>query len=182
MRTSRYKRWNDDYVKEVVGLALHWSWVLVFLFFLPTWGWRFTWLLVSELLAGFGIAIVVFFNHYSCEKYSAHLAGNFVCLQLWTTRNMTPSIITDWVCGGLNYQIEHHLFPTIPRHNLYAISDRVKQFCKAHDLPYLCSDFYEGLVKVLNFLNGIGQLAVERSKQKVDITKKRQGSYVSTPQ
>jgi len=165
MATSRYKRYNDDYKLEAIGLAIHWIWVGVLLLNLPTWGWMITWFVVSELLAGFGIAIVVFFSHYSCEKYPSSLAGNFVCLQLWTTRNMTPGIITDWICGGLNYQIEHHLFPSMPRHNLYKVSFRVKSFCKDNDLPYLCSDFYEGLLKVLHFLNSIGQIAKERNAQ-----------------
>eukprot|EP00456_Euglypha_rotunda_P078158 TRINITY_DN745_c0_g1_i10.p1 TRINITY_DN745_c0_g1~~TRINITY_DN745_c0_g1_i10.p1 ORF type:complete len:102 (+),score=7.04 TRINITY_DN745_c0_g1_i10:43-306(+) len=66
---------------------------------------------------------------------------------------MTPGIFTDWICGGLNYQIEHHLFPSIPRHNLYTVSHLVKRFCKDHDLPYLCSDFNEGLQKVLAYLD-----------------------------
>jgi len=77
---------------------------------------------------------------------------------------MTPGIFTDWICGGLNYQIEHHLFPTIPRHNLNAISSLVKNFCKDHDLPYLCSDFNEGLSKVLTFLDTIGAIARERNE------------------
>jgi len=163
MCTSRYKRWNEDYRLEAFGLAIHWLWVFAILLSLPSWGWVVTWFLVSELLAGFGTAIVVFFNHYSCDKYPASLAGNFVCLQLWTTRNMTPGIFTDWICGGLNYQIEHHLFPTMPRHHLNRASIKIKAFCHENNLPYLCSDFYQGLVKVLGFLNSIGQVAQERN-------------------
>jgi len=181
MSKSRYKRWNDDYHLEAIGLAIHWLWVIILLFSLPTWGWMITWFLVSELLAGFGIAIVVFFNHYSCDKYPSSLAGNFVCLQLWTTRNMTPSLITDWICGGLNYQIEHHLFPTMPRHNLNRASHKIKAFCKENNVPYLCSDFYEGLLKVLHFLNSIGQIAKERNaaiaEKKIESKK-----FLSTPQ
>jgi delta8-fatty-acid desaturase len=181
MAASRYKRYNVDYRLEAIGLAIHWTWVLLILIYLPTWGWRLTWFLVSELLAGFGIAIVVFFNHYSCDKYPSSLAGNFVCLQLWTTRNMTPGLLTDWICGGLNYQIEHHLFPTMPRHNLNRASAKVKAFCRENNLPYLCSDFYAGLLKVLHFLNSIGQIAKERNDQaaerKIDPKKVR-----ATPQ
>lgn len=43
---------------------------------------------------------------------------NYACLQLYTTRNMRSGIFIDWLWGGLNYQIEHHLFPTAPRNNL----------------------------------------------------------------
>jgi len=76
---------------------------------------------------------------------------------------MTPGIFTDWFCGGLNYQIEHHLFPTIPRHNLKKLSPLVKKFCQEHNLPYLCSNFNEGLQKVLAFLNNVGEIARQRN-------------------
>lgn len=164
MRTSRYQQYRDDFRKEAIGLAIHWTWVVLQLWFLPSWQWILVHFLVSELLAGFGIAIVVFFNHYSCEKYEPALAENFVCLQLYTTRNMTPGIFTDWICGGLNYQIEHHLFPTMPRHNLYKCSHKVKEFCAAHNLPYLCSSFYSGLLTVLDFLNTVGDICVQLNK------------------
>jgi len=181
MNKSRYKRWNGDYTLEAIGLGIHWLCVLIILYCLPSWGWMITWFLVSEFLSGFGIGIVVFFSHYSCEKYPSSLASNFVCLQLWTTRNMTPGILTDWICGGLNYQIEHHLFPTMPRHNLSRATLKIKAFCKENNLPYLCSDFYEGLLKVLHFLNSIGQIAKERNNQiaekKIELKK-----FVSTPQ
>jgi delta8-fatty-acid desaturase len=130
MRTSKYSRYRKDFLLEAFGLALHWTWVFAQLYALPTWGWRIAHFLISELLAGFGTAIVVFFNHYSCDKYDPALAENFVCLQLYTTRNMTPGPFTDWICGGLNYQIEHHLFPTMPRHNLSAARIRVQRFCQ----------------------------------------------------
>jgi len=181
MATSRYKRYNNDYKVEAVGLFIHWLYVFVLLFYLPSWGWRITWFIVSEFLSGFGIGIVVFFNHYSCDKYPSSLAGNFVCLQLWTTRNMTPGVLTDWICGGLNYQIEHHLFPAMPRHNLYKASFKVKAFCAENNLPYLCSDFYEGLQKVLYFLNSIGQIAKERNAQ-LSEKKIEPKKFLSTPQ
>jgi len=75
---------------------------------------------------------------------------------------MTPGFFTDWICGGLNYQIEHHLFPTIPRHRLSTLSSRVKQFCQDHELPYLSDDFSGGLWKVLAYLNSVAQIAKKR--------------------
>jgi len=162
MRKSNYRAYRDAFTFEAATLALHWLWVFVMMWKLPTWGTMIMFFLVSELLAGFGIAIVVFFNHYSCKKYDTNLAGNFVMLQLCTTRNMTPGVVTDWICGGLNYQIEHHLMPTMPRHNLYKASHAVKAFCKEQGLPYMCDNFYDGLVHVLNFLNEIGAVAQQR--------------------
>lgn len=48
----------------------------------------------------------------------------------------------DWFHGGLQFQIEHHLFPRVPRRNLRRIAPAVKKFCKKHDLPYRSADFW----------------------------------------
>jgi len=166
MRTSRYVQYRKTFVPEALGLALHWIWVAALLASVPGFGNKVQYFLVSELLSGFGTGLVVFFNHYSCEKYDQALAGNFVCLQLFTTRNMTPGVITDWICGGLNYQIEHHLMPTMPRHNLTKASYRVRQFCKENELPYMSCGFWEGLGYVLGFLNEIATLAEKKFNKK----------------
>ena len=47
----------------------------------------------------------------------------------------------DWWYGGLQYQIEHHLFPRAPRHNLRKIVNRVRPFCKKHGVPYMSVSF-----------------------------------------
>jgi len=82
-------------------------------------------------------------NHYACEKFIKEdgRKANFLTIQLETTKNIAPSIITDWICGGLNYQIEHHLFPTLPRHNLSKIKPIIEDFCKQNNLPYMSESF-----------------------------------------
>lgn len=55
---------------------------------------------------------------------NAAILENYPSLQLYTTRNMRPGLFIDWLWGGLNYQVEHHLFPTMPRHNLSKVSPR----------------------------------------------------------
>jgi fatty acid desaturase len=43
--------------------------------------------------------------------------------------------LTDYALGGLNYQIEHHLFPSMPRVNLRHAQHIVKTFCDTHHVP-----------------------------------------------
>uniref|UniRef100_A0A1I7XE42 FA_desaturase domain-containing protein n=1 Tax=Heterorhabditis bacteriophora TaxID=37862 RepID=A0A1I7XE42_HETBA len=102
--------------------------------------------LISQLTGGFLLAHVVTYNHYSVEKfpYNTNIMSNYACLQLYTTRNMRPGIFVDWLWGGLNYQIEHHLFPTMPRHNLAKVMPIVKEFCVENDLPYMVDDYFTG--------------------------------------
>ena len=64
----------------------------------------------------------------------SHLS--FVRRQIITARNISGGWGTGFVLGGLNYQIEHHLFPTMPRPNLARAQDLVRSFCLEGDLGY----------------------------------------------
>jgi delta8-fatty-acid desaturase len=98
----------------------------------------------TQGIAGAALALIVFMNHYACELFvpASREQLSFVELQLYTTRNIKPGVVMDWFAGGLNYQIEHHLFPTMPRCNLNAASKLVKEFCAQNDIPYMCEDMY----------------------------------------
>ncbi|XP_060602023.1 acyl-CoA 6-desaturase-like [Ruditapes philippinarum] len=59
-------------------------------------------------------------------------------LQLDSTCNVASSFFNDWFSGHLNYQIEHHLWPMMPRHNFSKIAPLVKSLCKKHNVEYRC--------------------------------------------
>uniref|UniRef100_A0A670ZBH6 Cytochrome b5 heme-binding domain-containing protein n=1 Tax=Pseudonaja textilis TaxID=8673 RepID=A0A670ZBH6_PSETE len=58
--------------------------------------------------------------------------------QLSATCNVNESPFNDWYTGHLNFQIEHHLFPTMPRHNYYKVVPLVKSLCAKHNIKYEC--------------------------------------------
>jgi len=60
----------------------------------------------------------------------------WLSLQLHATCDIEKSYFNDWFTGHLNFQIEHHLFPTMPRHNLYKIQPYAKALCEKHNIPY----------------------------------------------
>jgi len=64
------------------------------------------------------------------------LMGNFVEHQMKSSRDIESNWWNDYFTGHLNYQIEHHLWPTMPRYNLWRVKDRVKAMCKKHNLHY----------------------------------------------
>uniref|UniRef100_A0A914WC67 Cytochrome b5 heme-binding domain-containing protein n=1 Tax=Plectus sambesii TaxID=2011161 RepID=A0A914WC67_9BILA len=146
---------------EQIGIALHWLWVFFQLWLLPTNSIRVLYFLISQLGGGLLIGHVVTFSHNSVDKFPANsrLLNNFACLHILTTRNMDPSPFVDWLWGGLNYQIEHHLFPTMPRPNLNRASHMVRRFCEEHDLPYLSDGYFAGFKKNLDQLANIAHLA-----------------------
>jgi len=138
---------------EQITLILHWVWYFTLLYFASN---KLLFFLISQGLPGFGIAIIVFFNHYACHHFKDTTEDfDFLELQLRTTRDMEPGLITDWICGGLNYQIEHHLFPTAPRHSLSAISKIIKKFCEEENLPYQSADFVTGVGYLLQQLGTV---------------------------
>jgi delta8-fatty-acid desaturase len=61
--------------------------------------------------------------------------------QVLGTQNVETSWYDDWFHGGLQYQIEHHLYPGVPRHNLRTIRPWVMAFCEKHGLPYRSDPF-----------------------------------------
>ncbi len=61
----------------------------------------------------------------------------------------------DWFCGGLQYQVEHHLFPTLPRHNLGRAHKIVEKMCKEHDVTYHETSMWDGTKEIFSALSRI---------------------------
>nr|WAY16336.1 front-end fatty acid desaturase group B iso2 [Platynereis dumerilii] len=78
--------------------------------------------------------------------------------QTLTTCNVQPGIFNDWFTGHLNYQIEHHLFPTMPRHNFHKVAPLVRSLCKKHNLPYVEKSLGVAFADILTSLKKSGQL------------------------
>lgn len=124
-------------------LAHHVLVVALLAFTMPSLYAAVTWWLLANGMGGCFIAIIVFTSHYACDLYDPNdrCQLNFVDLQLYTTRNINPSIAMDWFAGGLNYQIEHHLFPQMPRCRLNEVSKLTRQWCADNNVPYQCESF-----------------------------------------
>ena len=96
--------YQRQYAKEAVGLALHWILKGAFLFgYMPGILTGLAFFLISECLGGFGIAIVVFLNHYPLEKVEESVwdGHGFCAGQIHTTMNIQRGVIVDWFFGGV---------------------------------------------------------------------------------
>lgn len=89
--------------------------------------------LLNQAATGWYMGAVFSSNHSAMPLAPA---GRRVLDQLHSTRNVATGGLGDFLFGGLNYQIEHHLFPSMPRSRLRQASVRVQAFCKQHALPY----------------------------------------------
>ena len=77
-------------------------------------------------------------NHLGCETFSEEEAKDFswMELQMRGSRSLKGGKIVHWFYGGLNTQIEHHLFPKAPRFNLLKVQKITKEFSQKYDIPY----------------------------------------------
>jgi fatty acid desaturase len=145
------KRSNDGEVTmfpqyEVFALAGFWVWLLFLVWQLPTFGRAVLFLMIAHNIAGI-LHVQITLSHFSMPVHRGVTydddKNGFVRTQLDGTLNIDSNLFTDWFHGGLQFQIEHHLFPRIPRHNLRAVKKYVMEFCKRHNLPYRSVSFIE---------------------------------------
>ena len=63
-----------------------------------------------------------------------------------TSRNVRGGWFVDQLLGGLNYQIEHHLFPSMPRANLRRAQRLVREYCAQHGIAYAETGLFDSYV------------------------------------
>jgi fatty acid desaturase len=95
-------------------------------------------------------------NHKGMPTLTATDQLDFLRRQVLTSRNVAGSRPVDFVLGGLNYQIEHHLFPTMPRPNLRHAQPLVRAFCHDHGLPYAEASLLGSYTQALRHLHNVG--------------------------
>ncbi|GMH38546.1 hypothetical protein BSKO_06430 [Bryopsis sp. KO-2023] len=142
---------------EVALLAVHYAWYvgLAFLALPPLKA--VLYLLLSQSLCGFMLGIAFVQSHNGMEVYCD--VKDFVTAQVVSTRDIAHNAWVHWFMGGLNYQIEHHLFPSMPRHNLMKIQEPIKALCKKHDLPFEECDMVTGTKRVIGRLIEVSKYA-----------------------
>ncbi|GGV23086.1 acyl-CoA desaturase [Streptomyces spectabilis] len=77
--------------------------------------------------------------------------------QVLTSRNIRGGQVTDWLLGGLNYQIEHHLFPSMPRPHLRLAQPLVRAHCHAVGMPYAETGLIDSYRQVLRHMYEVGE-------------------------
>jgi fatty acid desaturase len=95
-------------------------------------------------------------NHKGMPVIETATAAGFARRQVVTARNIRGGRCTDFMLGGLNYQIEHHLFPSMPRPNLRRVQGLVRDFCVAADLGYREERLVESFRQIVRHLSAVG--------------------------
>ena len=117
-------------ILPIIVLPFAWYWILLFFF-------------VMHFTAGFILTTVFQTAHvvpetlYPLPDEKGSMENNWAVHQLLTTSNFAPkNKVLSWFIGGLNYQVEHHLFPNISHVHYKKISKFVKEMAGKHHLPY----------------------------------------------
>jgi fatty acid desaturase len=102
---------------EQVTLGIHYAWYFGVMYLYLDWKRALLWFLVSQTACGIMLALVFSLNHNGMPIFTKDEFKDmdFYSLQAITGRDVRSNLFSDWFTGGLNYQIEHHMFPTIPR-------------------------------------------------------------------
>jgi fatty acid desaturase len=113
-------------------------------------------LVVQQGLFGLYLGCAFAPNHKGMPTLTEADQLDFLRRQVLTSRNVAGSRPVDLVLGGLNYQIEHHLFPTMPRPNLRRAQPLVRAFCAQHGLPYTQASLFGSYAQAIRHLHTVG--------------------------
>jgi linoleoyl-CoA desaturase len=122
--------------------------------------------LIFSLVAGFILSIVFQLAHTVehtqfpvPQEGSGKLEDEWAIHQLKTTANFAPkNKLISWLVGGLNYQIEHHLFPKISHVHYPALRKIIKQACSEFNVPYVeYKKMTHAVVSHVSFLKQMGR-------------------------
>ncbi|GEA80883.1 fatty acid desaturase [Cellulomonas uda] len=148
------QRWTE---LGLIVLRFAAFWVPVF-WFLPI-GMAFAF--VGVQVAVFGVYMGASFapNHKGMPVIARDLKLDFFSKQVRTSRNVRGGWWATSLMGGLNYQVEHHLFPSMPRPHLAKARLLVREQCRALDVPYTETSLFRSYAIVVRYLNEVGLAA-----------------------
>jgi fatty acid desaturase len=112
--------------------------------------------LIHQGLFGLYLGLTFAPNHKGMPVLTAGDELDFLRKQVLTSRNVRGGVWLDVVLGGLNYQIEHHLFPNMPTPNLRKAQPIVERYCAQIGVPYHSASFVGSYAQALRHLHEAG--------------------------
>lgn len=144
-------RWVELLLLSIKLLA-----VPAFLFVvLPFW-WAFSFLLVQTLVFGLLLGGAFAASHIGMPTVPHDVKLDFLRRQVYMSRNIRGGRLVQFLMGGLQYQVEHHLFPRTPRPNLPALQKMVREHCAALDVHYSEMTLGGAYGVIIGYLNQVG--------------------------
>jgi len=140
---------SSSYTTQLIKLILWKLFYFGYVLFLPMyvlsipWWWTLSLFFIMHLIAGFILSCIFLIAHimpdcdYPLPTDAGNVENQWLVHQLATSCNfVTSNTLFSWYIGGLNYQVEHHLFPNICHVHYKGISKIVKQTAQEYCFPY----------------------------------------------
>ena len=142
---SNTNSYNQILASLIISKIVYYAiFMIIPMIFLPlAWYWIILFFIAMHFTSGFILTIIFQTAHvvptseYPLPDKNGTLENNWAVHQLYTTSDYSPkNKIFSWFIGGLNYQVEHHLFPNISHVHYRKISVIVKEMAHKYNLPY----------------------------------------------
>lgn len=147
------KRWINA---ERAGIVLFFAWYSAMVYLLPA-QYRLMVVVLNHILVGF-LHLQLGLSHYERpSKHSSEEEDTFFEKQAVTSRNIKCSTLNGWFYGGLQFQLEHHLFPRVPRHNFRKLQRHVRAICEKHNVEYCYTGFWHTVFDVIDNFHKVSQ-------------------------
>lgn len=141
---------------EIAFLAIRMIGYVTLVFIVLSPGIAFVFLGVQLGLFGFYMGIAFAPNHKGMPIVPRDMTLDFLRRQVLMSRNIRGSRFLDIAMGGLNYQIEHHLFPSMPRPHLRRAAPIVAEYCREHGVTYTQVHLLTSYAIVIRYINRVG--------------------------
>jgi fatty acid desaturase len=142
---------------EAALLGIHFAGYLAAVFLVLSPVKAIVFILVQQGLFGVYLGAAFAPNHKGMPILSAADRSDFLRRQVLTSRNVRGGWLTDTALGGLNYQIEHHLFPSMPRPALRRSQPLIMEYCRQHGLSYCEASLVGSYAQALRYLAAVGR-------------------------
>lgn len=157
LNTFPYRRW------EALLLALHYLGYFGLLIGCLGW-WTVPFIIVHQFSWGVFLGSVFAPNHKGMPLMAEENRNDFLRSQVLTSRNVQAHPVTDFLYGGLNYQIEHHLFPSIPRNRMRELQTIVKAFCQERSVAYHETSTLRSYQEIMDALHEVSAPLRDKSR------------------
>ena len=141
---------------EASLLAVHFVGYATLVVTTTTWLQALTFVAIHQSVLGLYLGCSFAPNHKGMPSLDEEQAADPFLRQVLTSRNIRGGPLVDVLLGGLNYQIEHHLFPSMPRPNLRKARPVVQRFCERNGVPYVEVSPLASYREVLRHLHQVG--------------------------
>lgn len=141
---------------ELITLGMFWCWFLILCSLIPSLSGKLAFVFISHFIAGL-LHVQITLSHFSMATYhglpmNAYDTDTFFISQMETTLNVSCPPYMDFFHGGLQFQIEHHLYPRASRPYLRTLSHKIQKLCKKQGVEYASLSFYDANKEVISSL------------------------------